>query len=128
MSTHSVIIIENDNGTADGIYCHWDGYPENQMPILTKSYTTEEKVRELISLGNISSLGNNIGEKHKFGECPDDTVNAYHRDREEAWKVTKPMICGSVASVKDNVDHTYFYVFNVKNNTWTFGRKGDLIA
>ncbi len=24
------------------IYCHWDGYPSNQFPILTEHYATQE--------------------------------------------------------------------------------------
>lgn len=36
MSTNSRIGILHEDGTTETIYCHWDGYPEHQMPILTK--------------------------------------------------------------------------------------------
>jgi len=56
MSTRSLIGIENPDGTIEAIYCHFDGYPENHGPILAGHYTTEEQVRKLIALGDLSSL------------------------------------------------------------------------
>ena len=41
MSTNSRIGILHEDGTTETIYCHWDGYPEHQMPILTEHYNTE---------------------------------------------------------------------------------------
>jgi hypothetical protein len=38
------------------VYCHWDGYPSNQVPILTEHYNTVAKVRKLIAPGSMSSL------------------------------------------------------------------------
>ena len=72
MATRSTIAIQNEDGTVTGIYCHWDGYPEHNGKILVNDYTTEEKVRELIALGDISSLGSTI-----------DKTEAYGRDRGE---------------------------------------------
>ena len=46
MSTNSRIGILHEDGTTETIYCHWDGYPEHQMPILTKHYDTAEKVKK----------------------------------------------------------------------------------
>lgn len=57
MSTRSTISIQRDDGTIDSIYCHHDGYPEGNGKILLKHYDTEEKVKDLISLGDISFLG-----------------------------------------------------------------------
>ena len=39
MATRSRIAIEKENGTVESIYCHWDGYPENNGRILVENYT-----------------------------------------------------------------------------------------
>ena len=69
------------------IYCHWDGYPEYILPILNENYNTDKKVIELMSLGNLSSLGAKVkpdeGEKHSFNSPADNVTVAYHRDRGE---------------------------------------------
>lgn len=89
MGTRSTIAIQNADGTVTGIYCHWDGYTAHNGRILQDYYTTEEAVRELIALGDLSSLGANIGEKHDFNNAPyADTIaetvcTAYGRDRGE---------------------------------------------
>ncbi len=87
MATRSNIGVLNPDGTVTGIYCHNDGYPEHHGPILTRCYTTEIKVRRLLALGALSSLGRSIGEKHPFDRACIDfkgQCNAYHRDRDEA--------------------------------------------
>jgi hypothetical protein len=83
MGTRSTIAIQNADGTVTGIYCHWDGYLSHNGDILQKFYTTEEKVRALIALGDLSSLSEQIGSKHDFNNAPDDECNAYGRDRGE---------------------------------------------
>jgi hypothetical protein len=83
MGTRSTIAIQNTDGTVTGIYCHWDGYLNHNGDILQKFYTTEEKVRALIALGDLSSLGEQIGTAHDFNNAPVDECNAYGRDRGE---------------------------------------------
>jgi hypothetical protein len=83
MATRSTIAIRNQDDTVTGIYCHWDGYLEHNGRILHDHYTTEEIVRELISLGDLSSLGLEIGTKHDFDNAPRNECNAYGRDRGE---------------------------------------------
>ena len=57
MSTRCRIGILNEDGSVDSIYCHFDGYPEGVGTELIESWTNEGNIRELIKLGNISSLG-----------------------------------------------------------------------
>jgi len=83
MGTRSTIAIENADGTVTGIYCHWDGYLSHNGRILQENYADEAKVRELIALGNISSLGEEIGTAHDFDDAPRGECNAYGRDRGE---------------------------------------------
>jgi len=48
------------------VYCHWDGYLEHNGSILHKHYASSPKVNNLIALGDLSSLGTQIGEAHPF--------------------------------------------------------------
>ena len=103
MSTRSNIGILNSDGTVDYVYCHFDGYLENNGQILNQHYTTEGKVRALINLGDLSVLGEDIGETTVKGCCL-----AYGRDRGES---------GVVARKVSYVDYTkeyfeeYMYLF-----------------
>lgn len=82
MSTRSMIGRLNPDGTVDGIYCHWDGYPEHNGLMLTTHYATPERVDSLIALGNLSLLGPEIGEKHDFNDIMNvKWCRAYGRDR-----------------------------------------------
>lgn len=66
MATRSRIGIMNDDGSVLSIYCHWDGYLSNNGKILLTHYQDEKKIRELMALGDISSLGAEIGVEHPF--------------------------------------------------------------
>jgi len=87
MATRSRIAIENQDGTVRSIYCHFDGYPENNGVILFKNYQTQEKVESLISLGALSSLHEEIeipeGVIHDFNNQVKGITVAYNRDRGE---------------------------------------------
>jgi hypothetical protein len=71
MATRSRIAIENQDGTVDSIYCHFDGYISGVGKTLFNHYD-QEKLERLLELGDISVL-------------EDSTLNtiAYHRDRGE---------------------------------------------
>ena len=79
MGTRSTIALEYADGTVGQVYCHWDGYLENNGMILYKHYSDPFKLRELLDLGDISSLGPEVGEKHAFSQfdLPKDDVEAY---------------------------------------------------
>ncbi len=67
MSTRSRIGIEDqETGKVRSIYCHSDGYLEGVGKTLVEHYTTGKKVKALIALGDLSALGEEIGEKHDF--------------------------------------------------------------
>ena len=67
MGTRSMIAIENPHSKAvKSIYCHWDGYLEHNGSLLEKHYPNSPKVNNLIALGDLSSLGSQIGEEHPF--------------------------------------------------------------
>ncbi len=71
MATRSRIGIVNDDGTVSSIYCHWDGYPEGNGKRLVEHYTDRNKVRGLIDLGSISSLGERVSPEDPLGGFED---------------------------------------------------------
>jgi hypothetical protein len=120
MCTRSYIGIQNDDRTISVIYCHFDGYPSGVGQTLLNFYSEKNKIRELLKLGDISSLGKEIGEKHDFDNYKDndDCVNAYHRDRGEEWENVKPGIFESVDEFLEKCHEDYTYLF--KNGQWFY--------
>lgn len=124
MATRSTIAIRNADTTVTGIYCHWDGYLSYNGKILVKNYTTEAAVRELIALGDLSSLGERIGSKHDFDNAPRDECNAYGRDRGETG--VDATTFGSWREMLNKVGEGYNYLF-VPGEGWYVdydGRRG----
>ena len=56
MGTRSAIGYRQPSGAVRAVYCHYDGYPSHQLPILRKRYNTLRKVQALIRPGSMSSL------------------------------------------------------------------------
>lgn len=83
MGTRSRIGICHQDGSITSIYTHWDGYPRHHGPILIKHFSTEAKLRELMALGDLSSLACELGAQHPFENRKDhlDWCTAYGRDR-----------------------------------------------
>ena len=120
MSTRSNIGIINADGSVTAIYVHNDGYPSGVGKTLREHYNTEEKVRELLSLGDLSVLGEVIGEKHNF-DAHDFTTKwcrAYGRDRGE--KGTKARKHKTVKEACSSFDNDYAYLFDPTENRWSF--------
>jgi hypothetical protein len=84
MGTRSTIALEYADGTVDQIYCHWDGYLEHNGQILQAHYSDPFKLRELMDLGDMSSLGERIGTQHAFDKAPEGECTFYKRDRNES--------------------------------------------
>jgi hypothetical protein len=62
MATRSTIAIEFADGSVSQIYCHWDGYLDNNGELLNKYYMDPFVVRDLIDLGDFSSLRETVEE------------------------------------------------------------------
>ena len=122
MGTRSTIAIQNANGTFTGIYCHWDGYVSHNGKILAENYTTEAKVRELIALGDLSSLGEAIGNQVAFdspleerkGQCV-----AYARDRGETDVAATTF--DSHADLVEQIGQGFDYLY-VPGKGWSVAR------
>lgn len=129
MATRSTIALEYADGTIGQVYCHWDGYLENNGALLRDHYTDPFKLRELIDLGDVSSLREEIGTKHAFSsfELPADQREAheklvenmctfYGRDREEAGTGAKSF--KDYADYVENFIHEeYAYILRT-NGVW----------
>ena len=101
MGTRSTIALEYADGTVEQVYCHWDGYLEHNGQILQEYYSNPFILRDLIDLGDVSSLKPTIGTKHDFshfGTALDqkaydalygDMTTFYGRDRGETGTSAK---------------------------------------
>lgn len=87
MGTRSTISIENEDGTVTGVYCHWDGYISHNGRILLEHYNTDDLAQELIQGGDISSLREQVGEKHPFDNPHKYGSQEYldHIDAHQHW-------------------------------------------
>lgn len=74
------------------VYCNWDGYLSHNGAILQANYDSS-KANNLVALGNISSLGRDIGEAHPFSKFDinkddpdfDKLVALYEKAEAEGW-------------------------------------------
>jgi len=114
------------------VYCHWDGYLSHNGRILQEHYNSG-RANHLVALGNMSTLGKEIGEKHAFSqfEVRAEEVQAYKkltenwttfymRDREEKgqeFEVSQSFdefleLCGECGA-------EYYYI--MKDGVWYCG-------
>lgn len=71
MSTRCRIGLLNKDNTIESVYCHWDGTPNQVGAILARQYKDVDIIKELISKGDMSTLGYTI-----------DTCRFYAEDSE----------------------------------------------
>jgi hypothetical protein len=108
-----------DEGTKKyhSIYSHWDGHLEWVGKVLKEHYSSLDKVKELIALGSISSLGARIVPigKHSFDEREKGTTVAYHRDRGDEWVNVSPLVTSKLKK-GDRQDFNYLF----ENGEWKY--------
>ena len=89
MATRAIIAKLDDNGV-QAIYSHSDNYLEHTGKILDQHYQDKDKVDELLSLGDVSIVDENIGVKIDFNDYKLRAANKqclfYNRDRGESNK------------------------------------------
>ena len=86
MGTRSRIgVMHGDN--VKSVYCHWDGYLEHNGAILQEHYDSV-KANQLVALGDLSSLGTQIGEKHPFSPHFDEGSKVAYEAAKEAGYCT----------------------------------------
>lgn len=112
MATRSRIGIVNEDGSITSIYCHWDGYPSNNGRILNEHYGTETSVREMLRLGDLSSLNKNLHPrgKHTFNDPEDDCCVFYGRDRGDSdCDATESKDLAEFLSISQACDYVYVF-------------------
>jgi len=130
MATRSMIgVMHGDKCKA--VYCHWDGYLAHNGRILFENYDSA-KANHLVSLGDISSLRETIGEKHPFSSIDVDNLSYekyqeiygemttfYGRDRDETnvdfktFDTYKEMV-----EYGSNCGAEYYYI--MKDGQWYY--------
>ena len=122
MSTRAIIGIRNANRTITATYCHFDGYREGVGAKLKKHYTEREKIEKMISLGDMSCLGEFIepdpSKPHTFDNRQDNVCLYYGRDRGD--KRTNPTNHKNSIEFKNyGVDTGAEYAYLYSNGKWT---------
>jgi hypothetical protein len=56
MATRSAIGYALPSGNVRAVYCHWDGSPSIQLPVLEEHYNNVRKIQTLIRPGSMSNL------------------------------------------------------------------------
>lgn len=125
MSTRARIVFVDENNIAHSVYCHNDGYPQWVGRILKTAYNNEERIKKLISYGDMSALCTEINPvpnvPHKASSyCQPDVCIFYHRDRGDEWEYTKPIefkytIKNMRKYIGDDIDYTYVWHGNKWN-------------
>lgn len=110
MSTRSRIGIKRKDGSIESIYCHWDGYLSNNGKILFRSYQDINKIEELLDLGNISSLSDELND-----------VVAYMRDKgeEDQEKRTHKNLSEFNLFMTDGWEE-YVYLYDETSKEWRY--------
>ena len=121
MATRSRIGIENEDGTISSIYCHFDGYPDGVGATLEEHYSNRQKLRMLINLGDISTLGEQVStmDEHSFDNRKEGITVAYHRDRGEVKREARVDESLDKFGVSDYEEYGYVYT---KDEKWVMFR------
>jgi len=109
MATRSLIGVLHNN-QCKAVYCHFDGYLSGVGQTLINHYDVV-KADQLVALGDISSLGAEIGEKHDFDNCPTGVTNFYGRDRGED-EVSFRTYASAAEMVRDNDYAEFIYLMH----------------
>lgn len=129
MATRSAIGIKHGD-VVKAIYCHWDGYLEHVGRALALYYQTGAKVNKLISMGDLSGIGAEIGEKHSFSERAeylDDGIATqctfYARDRGEEGVEYRVFDDERDFVQNFNMGEEFFYLYD--KGKWYYSTGGD---
>ena len=134
MATRSRIGLMLEDGTIKHSYCHWDGYPDGVGRTLVEHFNNVEKIKELLSYGDMSYLTSIIhpeGE-HSFNNPEKGVILFYMRDRGETGVESVTTSMDEYLSIKYSSCIDYLYVFsggqwwvynNLKKNKWKLVKK-----
>lgn len=128
MSTRSYIAMQIGDDKFKTVYCHNDSYLTHNGALLLDYYSEPKKLNELLELGDISFLAQNIlpdpAKPHSAAERQDGVVVAYCRDSGE--KKVEPTVLTESELTSEKTWAEYIYVFN-KDHRWVYGKSGECI-
>ena len=132
MSTRSRIESKTKTATIRSVYCHSDGDPDYTGRVLAEYYQDRTKVESLLALGNISSLGEQLGPcpcnggfwpgsestcRHHF----QNHTRAYARDRgDDDTDAYESVSRASFLEDANNCDAEYVYLLT--SDGWMMAR------
>lgn len=112
MATRSTIAKEYPNGTIKQIYCHWDGYLAHNGIILLKYYSDQDKLDQLIEMGDLSVLKPEIGVTRPF-ENPFDFRTPEHIEFDNLYRNQCVFFGRDGGSLPSEVNAQVYTDFNV---------------
>ena len=114
MSTRSRIGLMLEDGTIKHSYCQHDGYPEGVGYTLIRNYSDIDKVKELLSFGDMSCLEEKIHPSgvHNFMTYEKDVTLFYGRDRGDSDSDAKVTSMEEFESIKFTTCIDYLYLFS----------------
>ena len=118
MSTNSSIAVCLADGSVISVYCHYDGFIHHNGRLLLEYWNSQELAESLVSLGNISVLGQRLKPigKHAFNNPEKGTCLFYGRDRKDIIGVNAN-VWKSLIDYFENCDfRDYNYLF--VNDNW----------
>ena len=122
--TRSQIGKIDKSGKIVSTYVHYDGYPENMVPLL-KNYKDSKSVDQLLKLGKagISYLDAKIGDKPMDFSNPEKGITLFYgRDRNEKGDMTTKADVKNVAKyLKGVANHSgaeYAYLYDERDGKW----------
>ena len=105
------------------IYCHFDGYPEDVGYTLDTYYKDHGKVEDLLDLGDISVLRQEVSASPSYTEeeIKDKVTVAYFRDKGGYWESVAPKHTqlANYEKGEDTIDYLYLY----KDGIWYVDRE-----
>lgn len=123
MSTRSMIGYKAKDGKVRAIYCHWDGYPENNGRILINHYTEKAEIDRLLDLGDLSVLGEMpLSDPNGWAkEGPSKPLGSYCIDYNSRGEETKARTFQTAQEAITSYADAwceYFYIFDEATGEW----------
>ena len=117
MGTRSYIAKQVGDDKYLTIFCHFNGYPEENGAVLVQHYNTLEQVDALLALGDLYYLREKIaprsGAPHEHGNAQPGVTIAYQRDEGcTDCKATIQTLEEINDSEPDGMEYTYIFSLN----------------
>ena len=125
MSTNARIGYVLSDDSIVSVYHHWDGYPEWLGVTLKEHYNTDEKVRELIDGGDMSSCySDNEYDNEKQDWVKRDPSPYYYSERGEDCPPRHSQTLTELAEIDCGEEFVYLW-FMGEWNCYSISRKHD---